>query len=163
MPNTPKRYSPSNMEKPTRKPWQDNHAKGSRHERGYDYAWVKLRNAYIKKNPLCEPCQRSDHVTPATQVDHIVSFREKQDILRLHPCNLQSICDVCHTIKTSNPFRHYQLAIPEFGVTSFQLSQIQQIVKCDPLIRRYKSRDVRDLLEWATQIAGSFVLIPVER
>lgn len=66
--------------------------------RGYDRQWRKLRNKFIKQNPLCAHCLPK--VVPAQHVDHIVPFSGKSDPLRLDWKNLQSLCQACHTRKT---------------------------------------------------------------
>jgi 5-methylcytosine-specific restriction protein A len=78
----------------------------SRHERGYDYAWVKVRKLVMERdNGLCQPCHRAGRVALAHAVDHIVS-KAKAAQLRWsrartdHPSNLEAICDPCHLVKT---------------------------------------------------------------
>lgn len=78
----------------------------SRHERGYDYAWVKVREEVMKRDHgLCQPCLRAGRTTLAHAVDHIVS-KAKAALLRWtraktdHPSNLEAICKPCHEVKT---------------------------------------------------------------
>jgi len=78
----------------------------SRHERGYDSAWVKVRNEVMKRDGgQCQPCKRVGRMTLAHAVDHIVS-KAKATTLRWtraktdHPSNLEAICDPCHAVKT---------------------------------------------------------------
>lgn len=79
----------------------------SRHERGYGTAWDKIRPVILKRDNYlckCEDCQRDNRLTPATQVDHIVS---KADWLRRFgnldgvddPSNLRAINATCHERK----------------------------------------------------------------
>lgn len=79
----------------------------SRHERGYDYAWVKRRDEIMKRDGgLCQPCLRAGRLgVIAHAVDHIISkarsaelgwTREKMD----DPSNLEATCDPCHLVKT---------------------------------------------------------------
>ena len=72
--------------------------RGSRHERGYGSAWVKLR-AWILQHDgyLCQPCKRAGRVTPATEVDHIVGKAVGGDD---SADNLEAICTDCHKAKT---------------------------------------------------------------
>jgi len=79
---------------------RDKH-KGSRHERGYDGDWERVRNAYINTHTLCEICEQEDRVTPAEDVDHKIPFRGLNDPLRLLWSNLQSICRPHHTQKSA--------------------------------------------------------------
>ncbi|MCB2130917.1 MAG: HNH endonuclease [Rhodobacteraceae bacterium] len=71
---------------------------GSRHDRGYGYRWVKLRDAIMARDGyLCQPCQRTGRATPATEVDHITpKSRDGED----DADNLQAICSPCHSAKT---------------------------------------------------------------
>ncbi len=75
--------------------------------RGYGWAWQKKREQVLKRDCyLCQVCARTDRVTPAEQVDHIVC---KAEWLLTHDTedgcedgeNLQSICDACHKAKTA--------------------------------------------------------------
>ena len=61
--------------------------------------WQKVRNRFIKINPLCEHCLDKDIVTPAEEVDHIVPVKEDWS-KRLREDNLQSLCRRCHRRKT---------------------------------------------------------------
>ena len=72
--------------------------KGSRHERGYDYQWVKRRAEVLKRDAyLCQPCLSKGRPTPATEVDHIdPKAQDGSDDYE----NLQSICTPCHKAKT---------------------------------------------------------------
>lgn len=76
--------------------WQH---EGSRHDRGYDWQWVKLRGHVLRRDyHLCQPCHRSGRTTEATQVDHIIpKAQDGTDDMD----NLQSICEPCHKIKTA--------------------------------------------------------------
>jgi len=78
----------------------------SRHERGYDSAWVKVRNQVMERDEgECQRCKHAGRTALARAVDHIVSkakaaelrwTRAKTD----HPSNLEAICDPCHAVKT---------------------------------------------------------------
>ena len=82
-------------------------SRGTRHERGYDYAWEKKRTVVIDRDGgLCQPCLREDRVVIFSAVDHIVSkaeakrrgwTREQTD----DAANLQCICTSCHKAKTA--------------------------------------------------------------
>lgn len=79
--------------------------RGNARERGYDAAWERLRNWYIRQHPLCAECERAGRVTAAEHVDHIRPFRRPDgsmdDALRLDPSNLQSLCPPCHRAKSA--------------------------------------------------------------
>lgn len=68
----------------------------SRHERGYDNAWVKLRARILDGEPLCRTCAEAGRVTAATQVHHLQRFSGLADPLRLDPRNCAPICGPCH-------------------------------------------------------------------
>lgn len=70
--------------------------RGTPAERGYDHAWVKLRNNYIKHNPLCE--MRGPACKGAARIVHHVIPIEKRPDLRLERSNLMAVCDPCHRI-----------------------------------------------------------------
>lgn len=90
--------------KPTNKkrPWI---ATDKRLSRGYDKfyqnkKWRYLRNNYIKKNPLCVMCKDNGIVAKGNVVDHIVPRRQGGSDYSLN--NLQTLCNRCHSIKSSN-------------------------------------------------------------
>lgn len=70
-------------------------ARGSRHERGYDADWVRLRDWFMAQpeNQLCVLCDEQGLTVKATDCDHIVPFRGKADPRRLDPTNLQPLCE----------------------------------------------------------------------
>lgn len=71
--------------------------------------WRKLRETYIKQNPLCKECLKQGKVTPAEDVHHIKSGFSKgtaNRILLLDYNNLMSLCKQCHNMlhsKENNP------------------------------------------------------------
>ena len=72
--------------------------KTSRHARGYDHRWVKLRAVILKRDDhLCQPCLRQGRPTPAKAVDHIVPKAKGGTD---DPGNLEATCDECHKAKT---------------------------------------------------------------
>lgn len=86
--------------------------RGSRHARGYDSAWVRLRNAFVQQKrleamksgrsiqPICEVCGKP---VPDQQihVDHRTPFNGLDDPLRLDPANLAIMHRECHMRKTA--------------------------------------------------------------
>lgn len=76
--------------------WKSDKQRGTRQQRGYDEAWLKLRVRKLARDPLCEVCLREGHTTAAEQVHHKVPFKGKTDPLRLQWDNLQSVCRPCH-------------------------------------------------------------------
>jgi 5-methylcytosine-specific restriction protein A len=93
----PKLHAPSNG-------WADER-RGSASERGYGWAWTKLRNVVMQRDRgLCQPCKRRGVYKEVGRrkgdgaVDHIIpKTRGGTDDL----ANLQSICDPCHKGKTA--------------------------------------------------------------
>jgi len=79
-----------------RKPREDKRPSAS--ERGYNWTWYKLRNSYLKKNPLCEHCLKEGITKPASEVDHIIALVDGG--ARLDANNLQSLCFQHHRLKT---------------------------------------------------------------
>lgn len=61
--------------------------------------WMKTRERILSRDcGLCVQCSKSGHVTPATEIDHIVGLQhggtDADD-------NLQSLCHDCHAAKTA--------------------------------------------------------------
>jgi 5-methylcytosine-specific restriction enzyme A len=73
-------------------------SKLSRHERGYDARWVKLREIIITRDMgLCQPCKRNGRATVFNAVDHIMpKARGGTDDC----ANLECICTPCHDAKS---------------------------------------------------------------
>ncbi|MEP4557271.1 HNH endonuclease [Cobetia amphilecti] len=60
--------------------------------------WRRLRNAILKRDRyLCQPCERMNRITPATEVDHIVGKAQGGTDAA---DNLEAICKACHQAKT---------------------------------------------------------------
>lgn len=70
-------------------------ARPTRHERGYDASWYRLRRNYLNAHPACVVCGSTDRC----DVDHKVSIRDRPD-LRLVWSNLQTLCRLHHNRKT---------------------------------------------------------------
>lgn len=64
------------------------------HKQRYGSRWTKLRNSYIKMNPLCEECLKENHTTPADLVHHIIPIEDGGEIYDIK--NLESVCNSCH-------------------------------------------------------------------
>ena len=69
-------------------------------KKGYNNTqWKKLRETYLKNNPLCADCLAKGKITPATSVHHIKSPFKNGEInygLLLDYDNLMSLCHECH-------------------------------------------------------------------
>ena len=77
--------------------------RGTRHERGYGSEWEVTRGRILSRDKgLCQVCLQAGKYRPAKAVDHIVpKFEGGSD----DDDNLQSICKVCHDIKTADEAR----------------------------------------------------------
>ena len=64
-------------------------------QRGYDYAWEKLRARILEEEPLCRSCDELGRAVPAHHVHHIEPVDECRS-LRLEPSNLMPLCAPCH-------------------------------------------------------------------
>jgi 5-methylcytosine-specific restriction protein A len=74
--------------------------RGTRHERGYGAAWVRLRRTILQRDRhLCQPCLARGRPTPARTVDHI---KPKAEGGTDDSANLRAICDECHKAKTTD-------------------------------------------------------------
>lgn len=69
------------------------------HERGYDATWTRVRDRFVKANPLCIDCLLEGRTEPAKEVDHVIGH-QMDDELRLGDWNLQSLCSAHHRAKT---------------------------------------------------------------
>jgi 5-methylcytosine-specific restriction enzyme A len=71
-------------------------------QQGYDWAWRKIRAAFLAKHPYCEHCPAY-----ATEVDHILPLSRggthDED-------NLESFCKSCHSKKTARETGGWQKA-----------------------------------------------------
>lgn len=83
---------------PPRSYQEEDARRGSASERGYDHRWRKLRDAHLKKQPLCQRCIVDGVIKPADLVDHIVALNDGGP--RLDPRNLSSLCEAHHAQKT---------------------------------------------------------------
>lgn len=81
--------------------------RGSRHARGYDAAWVRLRDEFLSDpaNRYCVRCAARGRQELATEVDHDVPFIGLDDPRRLDRFNLRPLCGRCHRRKTAKQQR----------------------------------------------------------
>ena len=76
----------------------NNRARGSAEERGYDSDWRRLRAAKLAVDPICELRTRCMGMV-ASEVHHVIPIRDRPD-LRLEWSNLRSACKPCHSALT---------------------------------------------------------------
>lgn len=60
----------------------------------YGRAWRKIRDHFIKANPLCEECKRKGKLTAAQEVHHILPLSRGGTH---DESNLMSVCTSCHS------------------------------------------------------------------
>lgn len=79
-------------------------AKTSRHSRGYDRHWDKLRKRILERDKhLCQECKRNGRIAAGNHVDHIVAkAKGGMD----DASNLQTLCLTCHEAKTARDKGH---------------------------------------------------------
>lgn len=70
----------------------------------YNNKWVKLRNKYINEHPYCVLCW----ATRKLHVDHIVPHNNNMDLFWDYD-NLQTLCLSCHTGKTREDEKIYNV------------------------------------------------------
>jgi 5-methylcytosine-specific restriction enzyme A len=99
MPTRAPAHQPRGFDRKTNAKHYDD-VRGGASQRGYDWAWAKLRTRWLKQHPLCAECERNGRLTPATEVDHIIPIRKAPE-RRLDDTNLQSLCHPCHAAKTA--------------------------------------------------------------
>lgn len=92
-----------------RQAWHD---RGSRHERGYDRRWDKLRVRILARDSyLCQQCLRDGRVTPLAvkpydhAVDHIIPKAQGGTD---DPDNLEGVCKDCHDVKSQREAKEGQ-------------------------------------------------------
>jgi 5-methylcytosine-specific restriction protein A len=84
----------------TKQQWRQQDARrGNRIQRGYDATWYRLRAMVLAEEPLCQDCTEQGRTTPANEVHHMVTIRQRPD-LRLERSNLRSLCKPCHSKRT---------------------------------------------------------------
>lgn len=77
--------------------------RGSSTERGYGWAWRKLRDRIMTRDcGLCQTCQRAGRIRTGNAVDHI---RPKSQGGTDDESNLECICPDCHRDKTAREAR----------------------------------------------------------
>ena len=69
-------------------------------QRGYDYRWLKFRETYVRKHPLCVDCLAAGKVTATDEVHHIAKVAQHPE-LKLVDANCMSLCKSCHSVRTN--------------------------------------------------------------
>lgn len=93
-------------------------SKLSRHERGYDFRWTKLRLVILARDMyLCQTCDANGRPTTATAVDHILAKAKGGTD---DEANLQAICHDCHNTKSLQEAVEAQAALRREGKPTIQ-------------------------------------------
>ena len=61
--------------------------------------WIRGRIAFLSNKPLCSRCKKYNYITPATDVDHIISHKGDTSLF-YDKNNWQGLCHSCHSWKT---------------------------------------------------------------
>lgn len=61
--------------------------------------WKRLRDNFLRSNPLCCMCEQFDIVAAAEVADHIIEIKDGGDIWDSN--NLQGLCTYHHGVKTA--------------------------------------------------------------
>lgn len=73
-------------------------------------AWLSMRDRQLSTQPLCQCCKLEGRVTQANHVDHVIAWRAV-GTFAFKRAKLQSLCNSCHSVKTSleatGVYRHY--------------------------------------------------------
>jgi 5-methylcytosine-specific restriction endonuclease McrA len=97
MPTRPPTHRPAGWTPPAERAAAYEAARGPAHRRGYDWAWRKLRAAFLAANPVCTHAGCGQ---PATDADHELSVQARPD-LRLEWGNLRALCHAHHSARTA--------------------------------------------------------------
>lgn len=73
--------------------------RGTARERLYGHRWDTARRAFLRRHPLCAPCEAKGRVTAADTVDHIVPHRGDRTQF-WDQSNWRACCRSCHSRKT---------------------------------------------------------------
>jgi len=95
--NDPSGYCPLHKKEARR---EQDKARGTSTERGYNNRWRKVRKQYLSKHPLCVECQKEDRIVAATVVDHIIPAKDSPELF-WDEGNWQSLCKYHHDVKTA--------------------------------------------------------------
>ena len=98
------------------KQWRDGKTAA---QRGYGHRWRKVREGYLRSNPICVICDKQNRVTAATVVDHIKPHNGCQKLF-WDKTNWQALCKTCHdSVKQSE--EHRGASLPVFDADGYPL------------------------------------------
>jgi 5-methylcytosine-specific restriction protein A len=104
MPSRPPTRKPQQWKSDTERRAAYDRQRPSSTERGYDAPWRKLRVVFLRAHPIC--CVAGCNEV-ATDVDHILSVRDRPD-LRLEWSNARQMCHGHHSSRTARDQRFAQ-------------------------------------------------------
>ena len=61
--------------------------------------WKAIKKQVLNREPLCRECKKSERLTKATMVDHIIPISKGGGALDIN--NLQPLCWSCHSKKSA--------------------------------------------------------------
>lgn len=76
---------------------QQDAARGTSTERGYDKTWRRIRTMFLAQHPICAAHERNGRIVPATEVHHKIALADggtNEDE------NLEALCHRCHSAET---------------------------------------------------------------
>jgi 5-methylcytosine-specific restriction enzyme A len=113
MPFAPPKHRPPGMKPEAQRRREYDKAHRERKMAANDAAWKRCRALFLQRHPRCIGVFGRACGAPATDVDHVLSVRDRPD-LRLQWENLRPLCKSCHSRRTAkeqgfaNPaMRHY--------------------------------------------------------
>ena len=99
MPRSPPLHNAQRVEKDRKKNQIEYNQKKRTGQDFYNSGrWRKLRNWYVKSNPLCVHCKLEGVVNLGQVVDHIIPITDGGE--KLSKGNLQTLCHLHHNQKT---------------------------------------------------------------
>lgn len=74
----------------------------------YGYRWRRVREWFLRRNPLCVQCMVEGRTTAANVVDHILRHTGHSDPRFWNVANLQPLCKRCHdSVKQQRDIKGY--------------------------------------------------------
>jgi len=91
------------LQRTVQRPWMGERKAHEGHKNtGFNYSsrrWKKVRELFIRRNPLCKACADSGKIVQASVVDHIVPISHGGN--GWNETNFQSLCKSCHDSKSA--------------------------------------------------------------
>lgn len=97
MPTMPATFRAPHAPTPQERVRENDRARGSSRERGYDHKWDQASKRHIKANPLCLGCEAIGKTTAAVLTDHRIPHKGNR-VLFWDRGNRQSSCKWHHDV-----------------------------------------------------------------